>query len=98
MNFADFKQEFFSFIYITTKDCNVCKVLHPKIKEIAEVYEKATFHYIDLDSHRNAAGFFMAFSVPTLLVYSNGNELLRVARHLDLNEIKIKLDKYYNLL
>jgi thiol-disulfide isomerase/thioredoxin len=98
MDFAKLKQEKFSFIYITTKACNVCKVLKPKIIELAESYEGSTFHSIYLDDEPSAAGYFMAFSVPTFLVYSEGMELLRTARHMDVGEIITKLDKYYEMI
>ena len=92
------KQEEFTFIYITTRDCNVCKVLQPKLRELAKSYPNSTFHLIELDDHKEAAGYFMAFSIPTFLVYSEGKELIRTARHLDMEEIKYKLDRYYEML
>ena len=90
--------EKFSFIYITTKNCNVCKILQPKLRELAESYQSFTFHLIELDNHKEAAGFFMAFSVPTFLVYSEGSELIRTARNLNINEIKIKLNRYHQMI
>ena len=98
MDFEELKQEKFSFIYITTKDCNVCKVLQPKLRELAKNYQGSTFHLIELDTHKEAAGFFMAFSVPTFLVFSEGSELIRTARHLNINEIKTKLNRYYQMI
>ncbi len=98
MNFEKLKQEKFSFIYITTKDCNVCKVLQPKLRELAKNYQGSIFHLIELDTHKEAAGFFMAFSVPTFLVFSEGSELIRTARHLNINEIKTKLNRYYQMI
>ncbi len=98
LDFNKLKQEKFSFIYITTKDCNVCKVLQPKLREMAESLRRATFHLIELDDHQEAAGFFMAFAVPTFLVYSQGTELIRTARHLNIDEIKIKLNRYYQMI
>ena len=98
MNFEELKQEKFSFIYIITKDCNVCKVLKPKLLGLAESYEGSTYHSIYIDDHKDVAGFFMAFSVPTFLVFSEGRELMRSARHLDMEEIKNKLDRYYEMI
>ncbi|MDO9577167.1 MAG: thioredoxin family protein [Candidatus Cloacimonadales bacterium] len=98
MDFKELKQEKFSFIYITIKDCNVCKELKPKLLELAASYAGSSFHNIFLDDHKDAAGFFMAFAVPTFLVFSEGRELLRSARHLDMEEIKNKLDRYYEML
>ena len=98
MDFNKLKQEKFSFIYITTKNCNVCKVLQPKLRELAKSYHQSAFHLIELDDHKEAAGFFMAFSVPTFLVYSQGQELIRTARHLNIDEIKTKLNRYHQMI
>ena len=98
MDFEALQQEKFSFIYITTKDCNVCKVLQPKLRELVKSYQDSTFHLIELDDHREAAGFFMAFSIPTFLVYSQGQELIRTARHLNIDEIRKKLNRYHQMI
>ena len=98
MDFEKLKQEKFSFIYITTKDCIVCKVLQPKLRELAKNYQGSTFHLIELDEYKDAAGFFMAFSVPTFLVYSEDRELFRTARHLNIDEIKTKLNRYHQMI
>ncbi len=98
MDLEKLKQEKFSFIYITTKDCNVCKVLQPKLRELAKSYKNSTFNLIELDDYKEAAGFFMAFSVPTFLVYSEGSELIRTARHININEIKTKLNRYHQMI
>lgn len=98
MDYKKIANEKFSFIYITTKDCKVCKILQPKLRTLAGRFQNSTFHLIELDDHSDAAGFFMALSVPTFLVFSEGKELIRTARHIDLAEVQQKLEKYYNLL
>ena len=98
MDFEALQQEKFSFIYITTKNCNVCKILQPKLRKLAKSYLSSTFHLIELDDHKEAAGFFMAFIVPTFLVYSQGQELIRTARHLNIDEIRTKLNRYHQMI
>jgi len=98
MDFEALKMEKFSFVYITTIDCNVCKVLQPRLRDLAKTYNEATFNLIELDDHKDAAGFFMAFSVPAFLVYSEGKELLRESRHMNFDEIKNKLDRYHEMI
>ena len=98
INYQKLKEEKFSFIYITTKDCNVCKVIQPKVRELAKDYLGSKFNLIELDDHKDASGFFMAFSIPTILVYSKGKELIRVGRHLNISEVKMKLDRYHEMI
>jgi len=98
VDFEKLKQEKFSFIHITTKDCNVCKVLKSKLINLADKFEKSTFHSISLDDHEDAAGFFMAFTIPTFLVYSKGRELIRTGRNLNVDEIYTKLNRYHQMI
>lgn len=96
MNLNKLKNREFSFIYFSREECSVCHVLLPKIKELSTRYDKNSFKKIDLDKFPEAAGEFMIFSIPALLVYSQGKELYRGARFFNLNDLQEKLDRYYN--
>ena len=98
IEFEKMKQERVSFVYITTKNCNVCKVIQPKMRKLAKSYSGSKFHLIELDDQKEASGFFMVFSVPTILVYSEGKELIRTGRHLNIDEMKMKLDRYHQMI
>ena len=98
MNYKEMKSQKFAFVYLTTKTCNVCKVLQPKLRRLAENFAEATFHRIYLDENKDAASEFMAFAIPTFLVYSEGKELIRSARHMDIAEINHKLSRYYEMI
>jgi thiol-disulfide isomerase/thioredoxin len=100
-NMEDFDNmigEDFSFVYITSEGCNVCKVLAPKLEEMAEKFPKSSFHRISLDYNQLAKSKFMAFAIPTLVVYSGGQELLRSSRHVDLYDVETKLTRYYEMI
>ncbi|WP_319200856.1 thioredoxin family protein [uncultured Ilyobacter sp.] len=96
MNLQQLKNKDFSFVYISREECSVCHALHPKIKKLSEKYRKASFQKIDLDEFPQAAGEFMVFSIPALIVYSRGKELYRGARFFNLSELEIQLYRYYN--
>lgn len=96
--FDSMRSEDFSFIYITSPGCSVCKVLAPKLEEMSKEFPRATFHRIDLEENPLAKSKFMAFAIPTLIVYSLGQEMIRGSRHMDLGEINQKLTRYYELI
>ena len=96
--YSEMKEEKFSFVYLTTTTCNVCKVLQPKLRTLAENFDGATFNRIYLDERPEAKGYFMAFAVPTFIVYSEGKEILRTARHISVEEVKKTLERYYELI
>ncbi|HPR17382.1 MAG TPA: thioredoxin family protein [Candidatus Cloacimonadota bacterium] len=98
MNPETIKQGKFSIVYLTTEDCQVCEIILPRIEKMIAVFPQADFQLIKLDDVPEAAGSFLTFSVPTLLVYSNGAELLRFSRYLDVERIGMQMKKYYDLI
>jgi thiol-disulfide isomerase/thioredoxin len=97
MDYEKIKSERFSFVYLHKQGCSVCNVMLPKIKELSERYDGASFYSIDLMKHEEAVGEFLVFSIPALIVFSQGKELLREARFFNIDDIKKRLDRYYNL-
>ena len=96
MNLKELKKGKFSFVYISRADCSVCHALLPKVKKVSEKYSEAEFAKIDLGAHPQAAGEFSVFSIPALIVYSEGKELYRGARFFNMGELEERLDRYYN--
>ena len=53
--------------------CGPCKMLTPVVEEIAEEYAgKATICKMDTDEHRESAMQFSITSIPTLILFKNG--------------------------
>jgi len=53
--------------------CGPCKKLEPTIEELAEEYDgKAVICHIDVDSSLETARKFQVMSVPTLILFKNG--------------------------
>ncbi len=98
MELKEVKKGKFSFVYISRDDCSVCHVLLPKLKKLSERYPKADFIVIDLEVVPQAAGEFSVFSIPALIVYSEGKELYRGARFFNMGELEEKLDRYYSAI
>lgn len=98
MELKEIKKGKFSFVYISREDCSVCHVLLPKLKKLSEKYLDADFVEIDLEVIPQAAGEFSVFSIPALIVYSEGKELYRGARFFNMGELEEKLDRYYSAI
>ncbi len=96
MDLENLKHKDLSVIYITSKDCNVCKVIYPKLENLLAKFEKSEFVRLETDDYPQVAGEFMIFSVPAVLIFSNGRELYRAARYLDLQEIEQIITDYYS--
>ena len=106
IDIADF-EKFNSFIqtnkaavvYFSTPDCNVCKVLKPKVMELlADDFENFAFGYVNCDTNKVTAAQNSVFTVPTLIVYVEGKEVLRKSRNIGLAELNDELSRINSFL
>ena len=96
MNFEAIKHKDLSVIYITSRDCNVCKSIFPNLEKLISGFPKSEFYRVETDEFPQVAGEFMIFTVPALLIYSQGKELYRAARFIKLQEVEELLENYYD--
>lgn len=85
--------------YLSTPECNVCKVLKPKVVDMIENdFPEIKFCYVDLNEAKEVSGQLSVFSVPTILVYFEGKETIRVSRNVHLEELREQVDRYYKMI
>ena len=85
--------------YLSTLECNVCKVLKPKVIEMLEVdFPMISFCYVDLNEAKEISGQLSIFSVPTILVYFEGKETIRASRNMHIEELCEQIDRYYKMI
>jgi len=85
--------------YLSTPECNVCKVLKPKIIDVLENdFPGIFFCYVDLSIAKEISGQLSVFSVPTILVYFEGKETIRVSRNVHLEELCEQIERYYKMI
>ncbi len=85
--------------YLSTPECNVCKVLKPKVLEMVENdFPKINFCYVDLNAAKEISGQLSIFSVPTILIYFEGKETIRVSRNVHLEELREQIERYYKMI
>ena len=78
--------------YFSTPDCNVCKVLRPKVEQMVAAHEGIDFLYIDSARHPDVAGQHVVFAVPTIILFMNGREMRRFSRNLSLDDLERSLE------
>lgn len=85
--------------YLNTPECNVCKVLKPKVIEMIESdFPEINFCYVDLNETKEISGQLSVFSVPTILVYFEGKETIRASRNVHLEELREQIERYYKMI
>ncbi len=85
--------------YFSTPQCNVCKVLKPKLMEfLQDEFPEMKFAYVDVSQARELAGQNSIFAVPTILFFLEGREFIRKSRNVNLTELKEQLGRVYSLV
>ncbi len=83
--------------YFTTKTCNVCKELLPKVERMLEKFPEITGIKGEADVEKRIAGEFSVFAVPTIILFIEGKETFRYARNVGIEELTEKIERYYKM-
>lgn len=85
------------FLYISQPDCSVCHALLPKVEHMLTRYPNIKSAHIDATEIPQVAEKFMVFTVPVLLFFLEGKEVLRRARIVSMDELEYEVEKIYHL-
>jgi thioredoxin 1 len=85
--------------WFSTPDCNVCKVLKPKVMElIMSEFPDISLVYVEINLQPEIAAQNRIFAVPTLVIYFDGKECIRKSRNFGLDELRQVLQRPYNMM
>lgn len=75
--------------------CGPCKMLSPIVEEVAEEYKDQAIKIgkMEVDSNENTPGQFQIMSVPTLIVFKNGQPVKQMVGVQPKEDIKAALDE-----
>jgi thioredoxin len=65
-------------LYFTADWCQPCKKVKPIVEELNREYAPGMFQIIDVDIEKEMAKSFELKSVPTFVLFENGNEVNRL--------------------
>ena len=86
-------------IYFSHEQCNVCKVLKPKIYHmLSENFPEIKMYYSDTVLYPEIAAQNSIFTVPTIIIYLDNKEFVRKSRNIGIEELKSELERPYDLL
>ena len=85
--------------YFSHENCNVCKVLRPKVFDLIQTdFPKIKVYYIDVKKFPDTAAFFSVFVSPTILVFFEGKEYIRKSRNFGVEELGSAMDRIYKII
>jgi thioredoxin 1 len=86
-------------IYFSHSECNVCKVLKPKVQEMIEKeFDKIKIAYCDTVLFPEIAAQRSIFAVPAILVFFDGREYIRKSRNIGIDELYSLIERPYNMM
>ena len=79
-------------LYFTNLDCGVCGVLKPQVEKLFKEYEIGLMEVL-IHKFREVAAQQLIMQAPTLVVYLDGKEIIRRSGFIDLNRLKMQLER-----
>ena len=77
--------------------CQPCKMMHPVLEQVkATLGDKIRIIKVDVDKHQQIAAAYQIQSVPTLMLFQNGEMLYRQSGAMSRNEVLALLDPFMN--
>ncbi|HHT35772.1 MAG: thioredoxin family protein [Candidatus Wallacebacter cryptica] len=92
------KEQKLVLLFFGSQDCGVCRDLKPKVETLLEQYPQIRSAYIDTNEFMELAAFHSIFSIPAVLVFIEGKEVIREARYISLRQLQSRIERYYHLL
>ena len=86
------------FVMILAKShtCTACKALLNMLQANVPNLDQIDIHQVYIDDLDEFRGEHLIFSVPTVLIFSEGKELLRESRYINYSKIQRLIDLYRN--
>ena len=85
-------------VYFSHDECNVCKVLKPKVKDLVAQYDDFKFMYVNTTESTEICGQHTIFTVPTVIAFVEGKESKRFSRNFAMSELEELLDRFSELI
>ena len=85
--------------YFSTAACSVCKVLKPKVEEMAKAsFPRMQLVYVKSDVLPDVAAQNSVFTASTIVVFFDGRETIRKSRSFSVDELQQEIQRYYSML
>ncbi|MGA7800161.1 MAG: thioredoxin family protein [Gammaproteobacteria bacterium] len=86
-------------VFFSGPDCGVCHVLGPKVAGLLrDQFPAVRYYEIDTARAREAAAQYGVFSVPTVIGWFEGRELVRLGGAFGLDQLRSALARPYALM
>lgn len=93
------QEEDASLFYFSHDQCNVCKVLKPKVIDlIINRFQKIQTYYCNIQKSPKISALNSVFVAPTILIFFGGMETIRTSRNISIDQLAEQINRPYQLL
>lgn len=86
-------------IYFNSDACGVCHVMLPQLEQIVGTdFPKMSIYVVNANETPEICGKFTVFTFPTVLIFFEGKESLRMSRNINLATFKQVVARPYSIL
>ncbi|WP_407389958.1 thioredoxin family protein [Carnobacterium jeotgali] len=87
------KENKLTFVYISKENCGICHVIQPQVQEMLTEFPAVKPIQVSADDIPEVASQFTVFTVPALLLFVEGKEVIREARFVVMEELHRKFQR-----
>lgn len=87
------KENKLTFVYISKENCGICHVIQPQVQELLTEFTAIKPIQVSADDIPEVASQFTVFTVPALLLFVEGKEVIREARFVVMEELHRKFQR-----
>ena len=87
------KENKLTFVYISKENCGICHVIQPQVQEMLKEFPAIKPIQVSADDIPEVASQFTVFTVPALLLFVEGKEVIREARFVVMEELHRKFQR-----
>lgn len=88
------KDNKFVMLYFSSDGCNVCDDILPMIEELLKKHSKVVSGHVQVQNLPSVASVFGIFTIPAIVLFLDGKEIIRQARYINFLELKEKIQRF----
>jgi len=86
-------------IYFNSDACGVCHAMLPQLEQIVDTeFPNMNIYVVNANQTPEIRGRFSVFTFPTILIFFEGKESLRMARNINLASLRQAMARPYTIL
>lgn len=95
--FQELIKDNFVIIQAKSYNCSICTSVSNQLENLLSNYPSFSHHQIYIEDVLEFSGQYLVFTVPTIILFFNGKEILRESRFINFNNIKKLLEHFSDL-